>query len=93
MLSSEMAMRNFLGTSSAKIFFRNDLSYRRLVSDDSEDVVADDFVDDLDDEEVFDEVEDDAVENVSEESVGVGDPQLGELYPQHMRVTYLFKCF
>ena len=49
MLSSEMAMRNFLGTSSAKIFFRNDLSYRRLVSDDSEDVVADDFVDDLDD--------------------------------------------
>ena len=66
MLSSEMAMRNFLGTSSAKIFFRNDLSYRRLVSDDSEDVVADEFVADLDDEEVFDEVEDDSTRKTRE---------------------------
>ena len=87
MLSSEMAMRNFLGTSSAKIFFRNDLSYRRLVFDDSEDEVADEFVDDLDDEEVFDEVEDDAVENVSEESVGVED---GVYSPNELLLLFSF---
>ena len=99
MLSSEMAMRNFLGTSSANIFLCNDLSYRRLVFDDSEDEVADEFVDDLEDEvadefvddledeEVFDEVEDDAVENVSEESVGVGD---GVYSPNELLLLFSF---